>query len=290
MSTVPPSTPMAFPQTHSAQEITANSKSNFIRSFLLLPKERREGMVNFYALSRVIDDAVDDYPLPEAKKYLAFWKAEINACYDGKPSHPVTQAMQETIQRFEIPKKYLELLVEGCEQDLYKKNYASLTELREYCYRVASVIGLVSMKIFGVQGKIAEEAAEEMGLALQYTNILRDVAEDAKIGRVYLPQEDIQRYRLSETQVTTGQPLDKKLKILLKLQADRAETHFDRAFSLMKKLPRRPLVAAWVMGKVYYQILKKIRKKQYDVYTKKIKISKFSQIKILFTQSVRSFF
>ncbi|MCP5467642.1 MAG: squalene/phytoene synthase family protein [Deltaproteobacteria bacterium] len=290
MSAIPPQASWTLPTEMNSQEITAKSKSNFILSFLLLPKARRQGMVNFYALSRVIDDAVDDYEISEAKVYLNFWKKEIEACYSGQPTHPITQAMQETIQTFKIPKNYLDLLIEGCEQDLYKKKYNSLTELREYCFRVASVIGLISMKIFGVHGKISEEAAEEMGLALQYTNILRDIAEDAKIGRIYLPQEDIKRYRLSEEQVTQGKPFDKKLKILLKLQADRAETHFEKAFTLMRKLPRRPLVAAWIMGKVYYKILKKIRAKHYNIYSKKIKISKLSKLWILLSESIKSIF
>lgn len=272
-----------FPPSTSPEEITAKSKSNFSLSFWFLPKNKRRGITNFYALSRVIDDAVDDHPPEEAVKLLEFWKQEVNACYDGEPRHPVTQAMQQTIREFEIPKKYLDLLLEGCTWDIQKHRYETYEDLTQYCYRVAGTIGLISMKIFGLTGPKAEQAAEELGLALQLTNILRDIPADAGLGRIYLPQEDLKRYRITEAELLAGE-ITPKIHLLLKLQADRAQTYFDRAFTRMKQLPHKPLIAAWIMGRVYYELLRKIRGRHFDVFSKKISVSKFRKLLIAFAE------
>jgi phytoene synthase len=261
------------------QEITAASQSNFALSFWFLPKARRRGIVNFYALSRVVDDAVDDHGAEAGGTLLAFWKKEIDLCYQGNPTHPVTRAMQGTIGEFNIPKNHLDLLIEGCEWDLKKKRYETFEELQAYCYRVASSIGLVCMKIFGLEGHDAEAAAAELGMALQLTNILRDIKTDAARGRIYIPREDLNRYRLSEAELVEGKG-GAKLQTLLKLMADRAETCYHRAFTKMRPYPRRPLLAAWIMGRVYYRLLQKIRERHYDVFSKKITVAKFSRIKI----------
>jgi 15-cis-phytoene synthase len=271
------------------EKITAKSQSNFALSFLFLPKAQREGITNFYALSRVIDDAVDEAPSDEeARANLQFWKQEIALCYKGRPKNPVSLAMQKTIQDFNIPCHYLELLLEGCEWDLTKKRYQDFDELYQYCYRVAGAIGLICMKIFGLEGPEAEKAAEELGLALQLTNILRDIKIDAQMGRIYVPQEDIQRYRLTEADVTSGK-MSPKLKVLLKNHAGRAQYYFDLAFTKMKKYPRKPLIAAWIMGRVYYRLLKKIRAKDYDVFSKKIAVSKPAKFWIAFSERLRAF-
>ncbi|MCC6271849.1 MAG: presqualene diphosphate synthase HpnD [Deltaproteobacteria bacterium] len=259
-----------------AQAVVKSSKSNFVLSFLALPPERREGISHFYALSRVVDDAVDEHGPEEAERLLNFWREEIAACYSGTPTHPVTRAMQGTVRRFEIPRRYLELLVEGCEMDLRKRRYENFQELYEYCYRVAGVIGLVCMKIFGLGGKEAEESAVDLGLALQLTNILRDIKVDAGLGRVYIPQEEIRRFGLEEQDLLAGK-MQPKLLPLLQFQAERAQGYFDRAFAGMKAQSHKPLIAAWIMGKTYHQILKKIRAKGYDVFTHPIKLSKWQK-------------
>lgn len=265
------------------KKITANSKSNFALSFLFLPKKQRQGITNFYALSRVIDDAVDDHGPEEGEELLAFWKNEINLCYQGKPTHPIMQAMQQTINSFQIPKKYLDLLVEGCEMDLKKNRYQTFEELYQYCYRVAGVIGLICMKIFGMEGDKAEQAAEELGIALQLTNIIRDIKTDAQMGRIYISQEDLGRYRLTEQELIEGRR-GAKFFSLMKLMTDRAETYFNRAFTKMRAMPRRPLWAAWIMGKTYEKLLIKIRQKKFDVFSKKITLSKPVKFWILFKE------
>lgn len=270
------------------EKITAKSNSNFALSFFFLPKAQREGITRFYALSRLIDDAVDDYPPDEGKKLLEFWKEEIQLCYEGTPTHPVTLAMQETIRRFQIPKKYLDLLVEGCEMDLVKNRYGTFDELYQYCYRVAGVIGLTCMKIFGMEGESAEQSAVELGLALQLTNILRDIVADAEMGRIYIAQEDLQRYRLTEKELTEG-PLGPKLHILLKLYSDRAQYYFDRAFTQMKKHPRKPLLAAWIMGRVYQELLQRIRGNNFNVYSGKISVSKPRKLWIALQEKLKAF-
>jgi phytoene synthase len=269
------------------QEITQGSKSNFALSFLFLPKAKRKGITDFYAFSRVVDDAVDEFEGDEAKARIEFWRKEIDQCYEGTPTHPVTQSLQKTIQRFQIPRKYLEGLVEGCEWDLTRHRYSTYEELYQYCYRVAGCIGVVCMKIFGLEGEEADKVGEELGVALQLTNILRDIVEDAGRDRIYIPQEDLHRYRLTETELIEGKQ-GPKLHTLLKLMADRAEVLYHRAFTRMKQLPRRPLVAAWIMGQVYYEILQRIKNKSYNVYRGKIQLSKISRFRIAVREWWRS--
>ncbi len=259
-----------------AAAVVRGSKSNFVLSFLALPPEQREGISHFYALSRVVDDAVDEHGPEEAARLLKFWREEIARCYEGNPGHPVARAMQGTIRRFAIPRNYLDLLVEGCELDLVQQRYENFQELYEYCYRVAGVIGLVCMKIFGLGGKEAETSAVDLGLALQLTNILRDIKVDAEKGRIYLPQEEIRRFGLTDQDLTAGK-MQPKLLPLLQFQAERAQGYFDRAFAAMKHLPHQPLIAAWIMGKTYLKILQKIRSRGYDVFTKPIKLSKLAK-------------
>jgi len=262
-----------------SQQVTAKSGSNFALSFLFLPKDQKEGITHFYALSRLIDDAVDDHPPEVGARILQYWREQVALCYDGKPQHPVALEMKETIGRFAIPKRHLELLIEGCEMDLKKNRYETFDNLYQYCYRVAGIIGLISMRIFGLSGEKAEQAAEELGLALQLTNILRDIKVDAALGRVYLPQEDLRLYKISEADLLSGN-LNPKIQKLLKLTADRAQYYFDLAFTKMKTLPRRPLIAAWIMGRVYQEILQKIRKRNYDVFSSLVKVSKGRKIAI----------
>lgn len=268
--------PQTLATSEDAQAVVKGSKSNFVLSFLALPPEQREGISNFYALSRVVDDAVDEHGPDEAAQLIKFWRQEIDLCYSGQPSHPVARAMQGTIRRFDIPHRYLELLIEGCEMDLSKKRYENFQELYEYCYRVAGVIGLVCMKIFGLGGKEAETSAVDLGLALQLTNILRDIKVDAEKGRLYLPQEEIKKFGLSEQDLLAG-TMHSKLLPLLQFQAERAQGYFDRAFAAMKNLPRKPLIAAWIMGKTYHKILQKIRARDYDVFSEPIKLSKWGK-------------
>lgn len=274
----------------SPAEITAASKSNFALSFLFLPKNRRAGITNFYALSRVIDDAVDEAETPDqAKQQLQFWRGEIEACYESRPSHPVSEAMQVTIREFNIPRRYLDLLVEGCEMDLTKTRYANFEELYQYCYRVAGVIGLTSMKIFGLDGELERQAAEELGIALQLTNILRDIAVDAGKGRIYLPQDELQRFDVDEVELLID-PGSKARDALLKFQAERAQQYFEKAFAKMKQLPRRPLLAAWIMGRVYHRILTGMRARGFSRLSPTLKVSKARKLAIAAAEYSRAVF
>lgn len=269
-------------------QITARSKSNFALSFFFLPKAQREGITSFYAFSRVVDDAVDDHVPSKGAELIDFWKEEVRLAYEGIPTHPITQSLQKTIERFQIPRRNLDLLVEGCAWDLNKTRYQNYDELYQYCYRVAGCIGLTCMNIFEQSGEAAEQAAEELGVALQLTNILRDVGEDAKRGRLYLPLEDLSLYRLSEAEIL-AEKKGPKYFLLMKLMSERAEVLYNRAFTKMEKMPRRPLIAAWIMGKIYYRLLKKIRSSNFDVFSKKISVPKFIKFQIALTELAKSF-
>jgi len=256
-----------------AEEVVKQSRSNFVLSFLSLPPERRRGISHFYAFSRVVDDAVDEHGPEEAERLLALWRKEVQLCYHGEPTHPVSQAMRETVRIFDIPQHYLELLIEGCEMDLHKSRYANFEELHHYCYRVAGVIGLVCMKIFGLGGPAAEAGAVDLGMALQLTNILRDVAVDAEKQRVYLPEDELRRYGVAPEDLLAGK-MRAEFIPLFRFQAERADEYYRKAFHEMEKLPRKPLLAAWIMGKTYHRILKKIRARDFDVFYQPVKLSK----------------
>ncbi|MBI2335292.1 MAG: squalene/phytoene synthase family protein [Deltaproteobacteria bacterium] len=264
----------------SAEQIAAKSQSNFISSFWILSKKRRQALTTFYAFSRVVDDAVDEHSSEIATKLIAQWQQQINLCYHGWPTQPLASELQKIIREYEIPKKYFDGILQGVAMDIHPQNYSDISSLENYCYHVASLVGLVCMKIFGVNGPAAETAATELGLALQFTNILRDIAVDAKKGRLYLPLELLQQFDLSPDAIQTGVPREKVVLCLTHF-ANLAEQHYTEAFSLMQNLPKKPLQAAWVMGKIYHQILNKIRRKNYDVYQGKITLSKFRKFFIL---------
>ncbi len=270
-----------------AEQITKKSKSNFSISFFFLNKERRFAITQFYAFNRIIDDAVDELPEGDAQKNILYWREQINAIYFGHPEHTIAKSLQNIVRDFNIPKDYLDGILNGVAIDLHKKSFRDFDELSEYCFGVASLVGLVCMKIFGLAGKLAEDAAMQLGMALQLTNILRDVAIDGRKGRVYLPQSLLKEHGLTTQEILLGYPIP-KVKTCLQDLADHAENYYDQAFANMEMLPRKPLTAAWMMGKVYYQLLQKIKRSQYAVYQKKITLSKLQKIKIVLQEMLKS--
>jgi phytoene synthase len=177
---------------------TKQSGSNFYYSFLFLPRPRREAMYTIYALCRMVDSAVDDPP-PGSNplEVLVTWRQEVSAAYRGHPTLPVTVSLAAHLQEFDIPEQLIQELISGVEMDLTINRYATFSDLYPYCYRVASVVGLICLKIFKTQSPKAEDYAVNLGLAFQLTNILRDLYSDAQENRVYLPQEDFQRFGYS---------------------------------------------------------------------------------------------
>lgn len=255
---------------------TQKSGSNFYYSFLFLPRHRREAMYTVYAFCHEVDDAVDHPPSgSHPDEQLARWRQEITAIYQGTPTYPVTISLADHVRNLGIPQEYLEELINGVEMDLTTKRYATFDDLYPYCYRVASVVGLICLKVFGTQATAAQDYAINLGIAFQLTNILRDVAVDADRDRVYLPQEDFARFNYREEDLL-AKSYSSQFQELMKFECARAHTFYQKAYETIQALPckdRRSLVAAEIMRGVYSRILHRIEAMHYQVFGPRIRLS-----------------
>jgi phytoene synthase len=249
--------------------------TNFYYSFLVLPSSQRRAIVAVWDFCRAVDDAVDD---PErgadaagVEAALRFWRAEIARVFEGQaPESPQGRAVQPLVARFDLPRQPFEDLVDGVAMDVGTRRYATFDELREYCYRVASTVGLICVAIFGCRSEQSRRYAIELGLALQLTNILRDVAADLGRGRLYIPLEDLAAHACTEADLRAG--LAGNVAVLLACQANRAREHYARARALLPRSERRQLVAAEIMGAIYRGILARIERRGYDVFSSIVRV------------------
>lgn len=256
------------------RDLSKTIQSNFFYSFLFLPKFKREAIMDVYAFCRAIDDVVDDADAMwehDPQVELNKWRAELDNLYAGQPTWRQTQKLQRTLERFPIEKSLFEKLVYGCEIDLYQKRYETFADLREYCYHVASVVGLMCIEIFTYKSPRTREYAENLGLALQLTNILRDLKEDADRDRVYLPQEDLRRFNYSERELMNGVVND-NFRALMKFECERAHEFYRKAAECLPAEDRPTLVAAQTMGRIYFRLLQKIESVNYDVFNQRIRL------------------
>jgi len=257
----------------SGTSITKKSGSNFYYSFLFLPKAQRRAIYTVYAFCRLVDDAVDSHTSrAKAAEELSNWRKELDLCYHSQPKHPLSLELQPVVRQYEIPQEYFQELLNGVEMDLIKNRYATFSELTEYCFRVASVIGLICIRIFGCDTKTVSEHAIHQGMAFQLTNILRDLGTDAGRGRIYLPLDDMVRFKYSEADLlkSTYNPAFVEL---MRFQAQRARKYFEKAKSLIPREARHALVASEIMGTVYENLLNEIEKRQYRVFDERISLS-----------------
>ncbi len=223
--------------------LTRKSRSNFYYSFLFLSKEKREAMYAVYAFCRSVDDIADGQASGAEKQgLLDEWRRELDRCYQGKPGHPITVRLAQSVQRFPIPKEHFEELIAGVEMDLTQHRYATFRELYEYCYRVAGVVGLMCIEIFDYRNPKAKDYAVNLGVALQLTNILRDVRVDAERGRIYLPQDELARFDYSEEELLRGAYTPAFLD-LMRFSAARARCYFQNARELLAAEDRMSLTA-----------------------------------------------
>lgn len=239
--------------------ITRQSGSSFYYAFQILSREKRRAIYALYAFCRVVDDCVDEAG-GEGEPGLRRWLAEVHRCYAGRPETELGRELAEALARFPIPRSCFEDIVAGCRMDLDTPRYASWAALRVYCERVASAVGLASIEIFGYDDPRTREYAVELGLALQLTNILRDVAADAARDRLYLPQEDLARFGVSEAALLQhardpGSARPAGLDALLAFEAERARSHYAAAAAQLPRADRRSLLAAEIMGAVYRAVL-----------------------------------
>lgn len=256
------------------RDLSKTIQSNFFYSFLFLPTEKREAIIDVYNFCRAIDDVVDDAQTVwerDPQFELEKWRNELDNLYLDKPTWPQTRKLQRTLKRFPIKKELFEKLVHGCEIDLYKSRYETFAELYEYCYHVASVVGLMCIEIFTYRSPVTREYAENLGLALQLTNILRDLKEDAERDRVYLPQEDLRRFNYSERELMNG-VINDNFRALMKFECERAENYYRKAAQCLPAEDRSTLVAAQTMGRIYHRLLKRIEGVDYDVFNHQIRL------------------
>jgi phytoene synthase len=239
--------------------LTRQSGTNFYYAFRVLPAEKRRAIYALYAFCRVVDDCVDEAG-GEGEAGLARWLAEARRAYAGRPETELGRELAETVARFPIPRGAFEDVVAGCRMDLTTRRYATFADLRVYCERVASAVGLASIEIFGYDDPRTREYAVELGLALQLTNILRDVAADAERDRVYLPLEDLARFGVTEEALLAasrapGVPRPEGIGRLLAFEADRARSHYAAAAERLPGRDRRSMLPAEIMGTIYRAVL-----------------------------------
>ena len=253
-------------------QITRRSRSSFYYAFILLPPERRRALHAVYAFCRFIDDIADDEAIREPALLLTRWREELDRVYSGAPTRALSRALADSARRFKIPRELFEEIINGVEMDLSRKRYQSWEELRPYCYRVASALGLICIEIFGYSNPSAKLYAENLGLALQLTNILRDVREDAERGRIYLPLEDLARFNVSEQEILAGVYSPNFVR-LMDFEARRARELYALAQSELASEDRATLLTAEAMRLIYAALLERIIKSNYRVLDRRFSLS-----------------
>ena len=247
------------------RNITRLEAKNFYYAFVTLPSDKRKAIYAAYAFCRYCDDSVDDAAsLDEKLSALSELQANLEGAYNGQPATPVFLALADAAERYSIPKDYFSEIIKGVESDLVKTRYQDFEELREYCYRVASVVGLVCIQIAQCRDEAAREYAIDLGLAMQLTNIMRDVREDWNMGRVYLPQDELSRFGYSEDQLGNG-VYNEAFVELLRFQAQRARSYFRSGHRLLPYLSRRSRSCPAALGAIYSRVLDRIEDSGYDV-------------------------
>ena len=251
----------------------AQSGSSFYYSFRLLPPERRRAITALYAYCREVDDVVDEVHDPGvARAKLAWWRAEIAAVYEGTPQHPVAQALVPVVRTYRLPREHFDAVVDGMAMDLAQQRYADFAELERYCHRVAGVVGLLSAEIFGYEEPSTARFARDLGVAFQLTNIVRDVGEDARRGRVYLPQEDLDRHGVTASAILRGRE-EPGFRALMAFEVARAREWYDRAMRELAPRDRRAQRASLAMAAIYRALLDEIERDGFRVLDRRIALT-----------------
>jgi len=275
------------------RSITRSEAKNFYYAFLVLPEAKRQALCAVYAYMRRCDDIADDTKLPayERRQRLEAWLDAFHRSESGHPTDdPVLLALTDTQRRFKIPVELLDQLAFGTGMDIQDGEgpaagelqvlYQTFADLRLYCYRVASVVGLVCIRIFGYRDPSAEALAENLGLAFQLTNIIRDIQEDAAMGRIYLPAEDLARFEITPAELRQRE-IPERLRWLLAAEADRAREYYTSARELIQLIDEDSQPALWVLVTIYRRLLEKISDRKYDVFGKKISLTVREKVTIL---------
>jgi phytoene synthase len=269
------------------QQKAAQSGSSFYYSFMFLPPERRRGIVALYAFCREVDDVVDEVTDPEvARAKLAWWRREIAAAYGGSPQHPVAQALQPVVARFALPQAHLQTIVDGMAMDLEQARYPDFAGLETYCHRVAGVVGLLSAEIFGRTEARTLDYARDLGIAFQLTNIIRDVGEDARRGRIYLPQDELARFGVAPSMLLRAEGGD-AFRALMAFQVERARSWYDRAMAALPAADRRAQKTGLIMAAIYRTLLDEIARDSDAVLRGRVSLTPLRKLWIAWKTSRR---
>jgi phytoene synthase len=272
------------------RQIAKARAQNFYYSFLLLEKPKRDAMCAVYAFMRHCDDLSDDPDARangQAEQQISLWRVELDRALTGqKVDNPLWPAFCDTVDRYMIPHRFFHEMIDGVMSDIRPHPMETYEELYEYCYKVASVVGLTIIHIFGFSSMRALLMAEKCGVAFQITNILRDVREDAEMGRVYLPAEDLRRFGVTTAQLTSGVEND-RFRHLMQYEASRAHSLYDESAELLKLVDRRSRRSLWALRAIYQRLLRKIERKNYSVLSKRINVSKTTKIVLLLLAFLR---
>ena len=273
-----------------SRAITQKSASNLALAFVLLPREKRDAMSALYGFCRAVDDVADEDSVPTETRraQLAAWREDIRrACENQKPKFVLNQEFQPVIQQFKLPFALLDELIKVCEMDLDTQRYADWESLELYCHRVASVVGLLSIEIFGYRNPACRDYAVYLGKALQLTNILRDVKADAARGRIYLPQSELQKFNVSEAEILDSQYSERYFALAASV-AGHARNFYQLARKTLPAEDRRAMVAAELMGSVYWRLLQKLEANRFDVFgPQSVKLGKPHKLALIFRSWLR---
>jgi 15-cis-phytoene synthase len=255
----------------SAEAVARGRARNFYYSFLALPTPKRRAFCAVYAFMRYCDDISDGDAGVEAKRgMLAKWRDQLNAAFsDGPQENSFMPAFRDTVKNFSIPAEYFHWIIDGAEMDLDACEYETFEDLYKYCFNVASAVGLVCLHIFGFSEDLAKEYAEQCGIAFQLTNILRDLKEDAEMGRIYLPAEDLRRFGYTQEDLRRG-IMNEQYRNLMSFEAERARGYYDRARKLLPLVEDSSRPSLWAMIEIYRRILDRITQGQFDVFRRRI--------------------
>jgi phytoene synthase len=265
----------------SAEAVARKRARNFYYSFIVLPADKRRAFCAVYAFMRYCDDAADSNASPEVKrKLLRDWRACLDEVYSGAcQQNSILPAFRDSVTHFSIPAAYFHWIIDGAEMDLDVRRYETFDDLYKYCFNVASAVGLVCLQIFGFADERAKKYAEQCGIAFQLTNILRDVKEDAEMGRVYLPEEDLRKFNYSPEELRQG-VMDERFRQLMEFEANRARDYYSKARNLLTLVEDASRPALWAMIEIYGRLLDKIAQRQFDVFRNSIQLAKTEKIVI----------
>jgi phytoene synthase len=269
------------------QQKTAQSGSSFYYSFLFLPPERRRAITALYAFCREVDDTVDEASDQSvARIKLAWWRSEVSTMFKGTPTHPVMLALQPHLAVYDLKEEHLQAIIDGMEMDLDQSRYLDFPGLRKYCWHVAGVVGILSASIFGVTDPRTLQYAEKLGLAFQLTNIIRDVGDDARKGRIYLPVNELQQFNVTAADLLNARH-NEKFEALMKFQADRARACYDDAMALLPKGDRRAQRPGLMMAAIYRTLLDEIERDGFHVLNQRISLTPLRKLWLAWKTYVR---